>query len=209
MPHNTTHTSNVPRSRTPTQNRRVNNSSPRHGSSVANTGPKFQKKFGPAGNKFSNTNNNVQNNTVNKNVGNTVNKNVFNVNKNVVNVNQSKLQLGPGKLNAGIPKQGNFPVIKLANNKIAPFWKQKKIWWGGGWKVFLPVTAIGVVLVGGSYYYPDGYLGVARPYCDGITPNGCRLNWQRVGFEGGGGDWQCVQFCPRPGAMPPPQAAAL
>jgi hypothetical protein len=65
------------------------------------------------------------------------------------------------------------------------------------------------VAVGGAYYYPDAYLAVGRPYCEGVAPNGCRLNWQRVGFEDGEGEMQCVQFCPRPGAIPPPNAVAL
>ena len=78
----------------------------------------------------------------------------------------------------------------------------KKIWWGNKWKVFVPVTALGVVVLGGAYYYPHGYLTVARPYCEGITPDGCRLNWQRVDFEDGESEWQCVQFCRRPGNPP-------
>jgi hypothetical protein len=106
-------------------------------------------------------------------------------------------------------KPVKFPVVKLGN-KVAPIWKgPKKIWWGGGWKKFIPISAIGVVLVGGTYFYPDGYLGLARPYCEGITPDGCQLNWQMVNFEDGGADWQCVQFCPRRGVLPPPSAAAL
>ena len=73
----------------------------------------------------------------------------------------------------------------------------------------MPFTALGVALIGGSYYWPDAYVSVARPYCTGVTPDGCQLNWQRVGFEGGGSEWQCVQFCQRPGVPPPPRAAAL
>jgi hypothetical protein len=74
----------------------------------------------------------------------------------------------------------------------------------------VPLTALGVVAIGGAYYYPDAYLTLARPYCSGVTPDGCRLNWQRVDFENGDGDWQCVQFCPRPGLSgPPPRTVAL
>ena len=121
-----------------------------------------------------------------------------------------KLKPGPGKINPAIVKPINFPVLKLANNKFAPLWKvQKKIWWGGQWKVFVPFTAIGVVVFGGTYYWPDAYVGLAGPYCAGLTPDGCRLNWQLVNFADGGSDWQCVQFCPRPGVLPPPQAVAL
>ena len=120
------------------------------------------------------------------------------------------LKLGPGRVNPAVVRPVNFPVVRLANNRFAPMWKQQhKIWWGGKWKYFVPFTAIGVVLVGGTYFYPDAYVGFARPYCTGLTPDGCQLNWQQVNFEDGGADWQCVQFCPRPNAMPPPQAAAL
>jgi len=120
----------------------------------------------------------------------------------------AKLQHGPGKVGPIGPKP-NASFVKLANNKVAPIWKgPKKIWWGGGWKTFVPFTALGVFLIGDSYFYPDGYLSLAAPYCAGITPDGCRLRWQMVGFEDGGGDWQCVEYCRRPGAMPPPQAVA-
>jgi hypothetical protein len=119
------------------------------------------------------------------------------------------LKLGPSHFNPAVVKF-NHPVIKLSNNHFAPVWKQQhKIWWGGKWKVFVPFTALGVALIGGAYYYPDAYVGFARPYCSGLTPDGCQLNWQQVNFEDGGGDWQCVQYCQRPNAIPPPQAVAL
>jgi len=119
------------------------------------------------------------------------------------------LKFGPGKINPAVNKV-NFAAVHLANNKFGPLWKQKHgLWWGGKWKYFVPFTALGVVLIGGGYYYPDAYVGFARPYCSGITPDGCRLNWQQVNFEDGGADWQCVQYCPRPGAPPPAQTVAL
>ena len=107
-------------------------------------------------------------------------------------------------------KGGKFPVVKLGN-KVAPVWKggQKKIWRSGGWRTFVPLAVLGAVAIGGSYYYADSYLTVARPYCEGITPDGCQLHWQRVDFEDGDSDWQCVQYCRRPGAPPPPRTVAL
>ena len=45
---------------------------------------------------------------------------------------------------------------------------------------------------------------LARPYCRGLTPEGCSLNWQEVPLDGGGADWQCVQFCPQVGEAAPP-----
>jgi hypothetical protein len=157
-------------------------------------------------NKNLNVNKNVN---FNKNLN--VNKN-FNVNKNVnFNPNLKKFQPGPGPINKVVFKpQPNMQFVKLGN-KVAPAWKSgpKKIWWGNKWKYFVPLTALGVVALGGAYYYPDAYLSVAAPYCSGITPDGCRLNWQRIDFEDGGSDWQCVQFCPRPGLPPPPRTVAF
>ena len=123
-----------------------------------------------------------------------------------------KFQAGPGQINKAVFKPApNVQFVKLGNNKSAVMWNSgpKKIWWGNKWKVFVPVTALGVVVLGGAYYYPYGYLTVSRPYCEGITPDGCRLNWQRVDFEDGDSDWQCVQFCRRPGNPPPPRTVAF
>jgi Beta/Gamma crystallin len=115
---------------------------------------------------------------------------------------KKQLALGPGGL-----KPGSF--IKIANKPWPIHKGPHKIWWKTGWKTFVPFTAIGVVLIGGAYYYPDAYVSVARPYCAGLTPEGCQLNWQEVPFEGGGSEWQCVTFCPRPNLPPPPKAVAM
>jgi hypothetical protein len=122
-----------------------------------------------------------------------------------------KVQAGPGQISkAAFKPAAGAQFVKLGKIN-APLWKSgpKKIWWGNKWKVFVPLTALGVVALGGAYYYPDAYLTVARPYCEGITPDGCRLNWQRIDFEDGDGDWQCVQYCRRPGMAPPPRTVAF
>src|SRR5262249_12248370 len=103
--------------------------------------------------------------------------------------------------------KANF--IKVANKSWPIHKVPHKLWWHGGWKTFVPFTALGVVLIGGAYYWPDAYVSVARPYCGGLTPDGCQLNWQEVPFDGGGSEWQCVAYCARPGVPPPPRAAAL
>jgi len=136
------------------------------------------------------------------------------------NVNAFK-KVGPGpglkagwKKGPGVGKKFAGPATKFAFIKVAnkswPIHKgPHKLWWHGGWKTFVPFTALSVVLIGGSYYWPDAYVSVARPYCTGVTPDGCQLNWQQVGFEGGGTEWQCVEYCQRPGVAPPPRAASL
>lgn len=123
---------------------------------------------------------------------------------------QRPLQRGPGRPGPAISRPVNMPMAHLANNRVAPIFRApRRMFFGGRWRTFVPYTALGAVLLGGSYYYADGYLAVARPYCAGISPDGCRLNWQSVEFEDGGSDWQCVQYCARPGALPPPRAMAL
>ena len=200
------------------------------GKSFSNKSVSNKSFSGNKGNKSFSGNKNVggtKNFSGNKNLGG--NKNVGNINKNinvnnpnlkpnlggnapklgVVNNNALKFKPGPGPVNKVAFKPANVQFVKLGKIN-APIWNgPKKIWWGNKWKVFVPLTALGVVALGGAYYYPDAYLTVARPYCEGITPDGCRLNWQRIDFEDGGSDWQCVQYCRRPGIPPPARTVAF
>lgn len=159
------------------------------------------------------TNVNIKSNTnlrVNPNLGRTVGPGASQalIRRGTLKVGPSgvgnRLVAGPGVA----PRAGSF--VRL-NNRVWPMHRgPHRIWWGGGWRTFVPFTALGVVLIGSAYYYPDAYISVARPYCSGLTPDGCQLNWQLVGFEGGGGgEWQCVQYCARPDVPPPAQAVAL
>jgi hypothetical protein len=125
-------------------------------------------------------------------------------------VGAGRLAVGPGRAGMRRANIANVQLARLGNNRISPVYRgQRRYWHNGAWRVFVPLTALGVALVGGSYLYADGYLPVGRQYCEGVTPDGCYLNWRAVEFEGGGEDWQCVQYCPRPDAMPPPRAVAL
>jgi hypothetical protein len=106
------------------------------------------------------------------------------------------------------PKAAFYPRAAVAATSM--YRGSRSIYWGGRWRYYVPVAALGAIAIGSAYYYPDSYLSVARPSCSGVTPNGCQLNWQMVGFEdGGGGGYQCVQYCPRPGAPPPANVVAL
>jgi hypothetical protein len=82
---------------------------------------------------------------------------------------------------------------------------------GGIWRTILPIAALTGLYVGSEYYQPDGYVTLARPYCTGVSDEGCPLRWQEVPLEGGGVDMQCVQYCRRVGiaAVPPPVPTAV
>ncbi len=82
------------------------------------------------------------------------------------------------------------------------------MWVRGQRRLFVPVGLLGVVLIGGSYWYPDAYVSMAGPACTGFTADGCQLQWRMVDFEDGGGEPQCVQYCPQAGP-PPEQTATL
>jgi hypothetical protein len=99
-----------------------------------------------------------------------------------------------------------FPAVHL-NDRFWPLLKDSKFMWiRGQRRPFVPVGLLGVVLIGGSYWYPDGYVSMEGPACTGFTPDGCQLQWRMVDFEDGGGEPQCVQYCPQAG--PPPQQVA-
>ena len=90
------------------------------------------------------------------------------------------------------------------------FRDRRRVWVGGFWRTFVPIVALGGLYIGSQYYDPDGYVALARPYCSGVSEEGYSLRWQEVPVEGGGTEWQCVQFRPRLAAVdlpppPPPQ----
>jgi beta/gamma crystallin len=108
---------------------------------------------------------------------------------------------GPG----GFPhRPPAFPAVSVGNRFFPIVRGPRYVWWGGYRRAFIPLAALGIVAIGGAYWYPDGYVSVAQPYCTGLTPDGCQLNWRMVDFEGGGGAPQCVQYCTQAG---PPAVA--
>jgi Beta/Gamma crystallin len=93
------------------------------------------------------------------------------------------------------------------NNRYFPILRgQKFMHMGGRNRFFVPLGALGAVLIGGSYWNPDGYVSIAGGPVPGFTPDGCRLQWRMVDFVDGGGEPQCVQYCPVAG--PPPARIA-
>jgi hypothetical protein len=95
-----------------------------------------------------------------------------------------------------------FPAVSM-HDRFWPILRDRKFMWiGGARHFFVPVGLLGVAIIGGSYWYPDGYVSIAGPACTGFTPDGCQLEWRNVDFEDGGGEPQCVQYCPQAGPSP-------
>jgi Beta/Gamma crystallin len=72
---------------------------------------------------------------------------------------------------------------------------------------FVGFGTLAAILIGSDYYDPYGYVPIARPWCSGLTENGCTLHWQTVALEEGGEQVQCVQYCRRRIASSAPATA--
>jgi len=125
-------------------------------------------------------------------------------------VGAGKFNKGPGfvKLGGFTPAPGG-KFLALGGRSWMVHNSPYRVYWKNRWRTWAGFGAISAVLIGGTYYWANSYVAVGRPYCSGVTPDGCQLNWQYVGFEDGDGDYQCVQFCPRPSEPAPAQAVAL
>jgi hypothetical protein len=66
----------------------------------------------------------------------------------------------------------------------------------GGWRTFAALSALGGLAVGGVNYYPYAYISAPAPYCDGMTEDGCQLQWQELQTLEGAVEFQCVAYCP-------------
>jgi len=113
------------------------------------------------------------------------------------------LRQGPNAL-----RQSRFPAANVDNGYFPITRGEKFMHVGGRDRSFVPLGALGAVLIGGSYWSPDGYVSTAAPFCAGYTPDGCELHWRTVDFVDGGGEPQCVQYCRLTGP-PPEQVATL
>jgi hypothetical protein len=67
---------------------------------------------------------------------------------------------------------------------------------GGGWRTFVALSALGAIAIGAATYYPYAYISAPQDYCDGLTEDGCQLQWQEVETVEGDLVDQCVAYCP-------------
>jgi hypothetical protein len=101
-----------------------------------------------------------------------------------------------------------FPAVH-AHDRFWPLHKDARfVWLHGQRRLFTPIAVLGVVMIGGSFWYPDAYVSAEGPACTGTTDGGCQLQWRTVDLEDGGAEPQCVQYCPQAGP-PPEQVATL
>jgi hypothetical protein len=66
----------------------------------------------------------------------------------------------------------------------------------GRWRTFVALGALGVLAIGAATYYPYAYIDAPQDYCDGLTEDGCQLDYQDVETVEGDVIGQCVAYCP-------------
>src|SRR5258708_7133557 len=99
-------------------------------------------------------------------------------------VNSTLLKPAPGAFQQSKPV---FPAVHV-HDKFWPIHKDSKFMWVRSQRrLFVPLALLGVVVIGGSYWYPDGYVSMEWPACTGFTPDRCHLQWRIVHFDARGG----------------------
>ncbi len=95
----------------------------------------------------------------------------------------------------GVPARGaGRAVIRGQNYSV---WRSGyRIRHGSGWRTFVALGGLGVILIGSNRYYPYAYISAPEPYCEGLTEDGCQLMWQDVQTIEGDVVSQCVAYCP-------------
>jgi hypothetical protein len=66
----------------------------------------------------------------------------------------------------------------------------------GHWRTFVGLSALSAIAFGSAYYYPYAYIDAPAPYCEGLTEDGCQLQWQAVRTLEGPTEFVCVAYCP-------------
>jgi hypothetical protein len=67
---------------------------------------------------------------------------------------------------------------------------------GGRWRTFVALSALSAIMIGSNQYYPYAYVTAPEDYCQGLTEDGCELNWDQVQTVEGDVIDQCVAYCP-------------
>lgn len=71
-----------------------------------------------------------------------------------------------------------------------------RVYRDGYWTTFVGLGVLTPVAIGTAYYYPYAYIDAPAPYCDGLTEDGCELEWQPVPTVEGSTEFACVAYCP-------------
>jgi len=106
--------------------------------------------------------------------------------------------------NGTVGPRSRFGNVKLRNaNRARIAGRNYSVWRGshrvrrgGHWRTFAALSTLSALMLGSSYYYPYAYIDAPAPYCEGLTEDGCQLQWREVPTLEGPPEFQCVAYCP-------------
>lgn len=87
--------------------------------------------------------------------------------------------------------QSNFRGRNYSYWRGGP-WRHR---YNGSWRTYAALSALTAIAVGSATYYPYAYIDMPQDYCDGITEDGCQLDWAEVDTVEGGVAPACVAYC--------------
>lgn len=102
----------------------------------------------------------------------------------------------------GQPKQfghvtiRNTSRVNVAGTNYSVWRGGYRIHRNGYWRTFVGIGALSAVMFGAAYYYPYAYIDAPAPYCEGLTEDGCQLEWQAIPTIEGPTEFACVAYCP-------------
>ena len=95
----------------------------------------------------------------------------------------------------GVPARGAGRTVIRGHNYSV--WRSGyRIRHGSGWRTFVALSTLGAIAIGSNEYYPYAYISAPVDYCQGLTEDGCELNWEQVQTQEGDVIDQCVAYCP-------------
>ena len=118
-------------------------------------------------------------------------------------VGQSRNRRDAGQTNVGQTGRGLRARSIRGANRATIAGRNYSIWRGshrvrrgGHWRTFVGLSTLGALMFGSAYYYPYAYIDAPARYCEGLTEDGCQLQWREVLTLEGPMEYQCVAYCP-------------
>jgi len=103
----------------------------------------------------------------------------------------------------GPTRLGLRTVGKSSTGKATIRGRNYTVWRGthrvrhsGRWATLAAISTLSVFVLGGASYFPYAYVSATGPYCEGVTEDGCVLEWQEIPTLEGPRVYQCVAYCP-------------
>ena len=100
-----------------------------------------------------------------------------------------------GRRLSGVTIRG-ASTATIAGRNYSVWRGRHRVRYGGRWRTFVGLSTLGALLFGSAYYYPYAYIDAPAPFCEGLTADGCQLQWQEVPTLEGPPVFQCVAYCP-------------